>query len=78
MPQAAAADPRQTGDAQLEQQGLVEQGRRLPGVADAIDAYGRVAPYAPGPTYSVAVPIRNATGGNATDADLGGDSPRTG
>lgn len=72
MPADRSEEPRQTGDNQLEQESLVEQARKIPGVAEAIDVYSRVAPYAGQVAYFPAVQIRNATGGNV-DAHLGGD-----
>lgn len=72
MPADRSEEPRQTGDNQLEQESLVEQARKLPGVAEAIDVYRRVAPYAGLLAYSPAVQIKHATGGNV-DAHLGGD-----
>jgi hypothetical protein len=73
MPTDQTEEPRRTGDNQLDQESLVEQAHRIPGVAEAIDVYNRVAPYAGLIAYSPAVQIRYATGGNI-DAHLGGDS----
>jgi len=72
MPADRREEPGQAGDNQLEQESLVEQARMIPGVAEVIDVYSRVAPYAGLVAYSPAVQIRNATGGNV-DAHLGGD-----
>jgi hypothetical protein len=72
MPADQAEEPQQTGDNQLEQESLVEQAHKIPGVAEAIDVYSRVAPYAGLVAYSPPVKISYATGGNV-DADLGGD-----
>jgi hypothetical protein len=74
MPADRREEPQQVGDNQLEQESLVEQAQKIPGVAEAIEVYSRVAPYAGLVAYSPAVQIRFATGGNV-DAHLGG-APR--
>ncbi len=48
---------------QDEQRRLIEQARREPGVADALDAYGRLAGVADGFRREVTT-IRFSTGGN--------------
>ena len=58
-PRAAAPTPGR----QQEQQRLLEQARRRPGVADAIEAYERLAGVAEGYRRD-ATTIRFATGGN--------------
>lgn len=49
---------------QREQERLVAEGQRLPGVAEALEMYGRYAPYVPQQASSTTV-IRHSTGGNA-------------
>jgi hypothetical protein len=46
-----------------ERDRLLEAGARLPGVAEVLQVYGRLAPYAPTPVIGRA-PTRYATGGN--------------
>lgn len=61
-----AASDKAVGDSRQEQQTrLTEQGEKLPGVAEAMAAYRRFAPYAPAATPSVA-PVVYSTGGNAS------------
>lgn len=61
MADRRAAAPRQAR--QEEQQRLLEQARRQPGVADAIEAYGRLAGVTEGYRRDVTM-IRFSTGGN--------------
>lgn len=51
-------------DNQAAQRELVDRARRLPGVAEAMDVYERLVPYAQ--PYANVQPsqLRNATGGN--------------
>ncbi len=49
---------------QEQQANLVEQGEKLPGVAEAMAAYQRFAPYAPRAVPS-SPPVVYSTGGNA-------------
>lgn len=51
-------------DNQVTQKELVDRARRLPGVAEAMDVYERLVPYAQ--PYANVQPsqLRNATGGN--------------
>jgi hypothetical protein len=56
---------KEMSDNQLIQRDLVEQARSLPGVAEVLDVYGRLAAYT---TLMVNVQpsqVKNATGGNA-------------
>lgn len=47
----------------VEHEKLVTEAARQPGVAEVLEVYGRVAPYAPTPTWA-RPPTRYATGGN--------------
>lgn len=49
---------------QEQQASLVEQGEKLPGVAEAMAAYQRFAPYAPR-AVAPSAPVVYSTGGNA-------------
>ncbi len=49
---------------QDQQANLVEQGEKLPGVAEAMAAYQRFAPYAP-QAMVTSPPVVYSTGGNA-------------
>ncbi len=49
---------------QQQQSELVDRGERLPGVADALAAYRKFAPYAPAATVRTR-PVAYSTGGNA-------------
>ncbi len=51
-------------DRQQQQSELVDRGERLPGVADALAAYRKFAPYAPVAAVPVR-PVAYSTGGNA-------------
>lgn len=61
----ATSDEIAGGSRQEQQANLAEQGEKLPGVAEAMAAYRRFAPYAPATTPS-AVPVVYSTGGNAS------------
>ncbi len=64
---AAAASDEVAGDSRQEQQeSLVEQGEKLPGVAEAMAAYRRFAPYVPPTAAPSSVPVVYSTGGNAS------------
>lgn len=52
-------------DNQARQQELVERGRALPGVAELLDVYGRLAAYTNVVVNVQPSQVRNATGGNA-------------
>ncbi len=54
---------RDSENQQLQQE-LVEEGEKLPGVAEALEAYKRVAVFAGFSAYPPKAQIRNATGGN--------------
>jgi hypothetical protein len=59
---AGVSPPKKASDLQRDQHELVEEARRLPGIAEVLDTYGRLAPYTitnPQPSQ-----IRNATGAN--------------
>ena len=51
-------------DNQAAQKELVDQARRLPGVAEAMDVYERLVPYAQPYANVQSSQLRNATGGN--------------
>lgn len=56
--------PETSSKRQAKQSELVEEGKRLPGVVEALEVYRRAAP---GAGQVVAVPrVRHATGGNAS------------
>jgi hypothetical protein len=57
------APMRASTDQQDEVARLIEQAKRQPGVADALAAYARIAPYVPAPP-SVRSTTRYALGGN--------------
>lgn len=54
-----------TSERQRTQKALVEQARALPGVADVVDLYARLSPYADLVVNVQPGQVRNATGGNA-------------
>jgi hypothetical protein len=63
---ATAASYKVPGDSRQEQQAnLVEQGEKLPGVAEAMIAYRKFAPCVPVAAASSA-PVVYSTGGNAS------------
>lgn len=51
-------------DLQRDQHELVEEARRLPGIAEVLDTYGRLAPYTNVLLNTQPSQIRNATGAN--------------
>lgn len=55
---------KKTSDLQRDQHELVEEARRLPGVAEVLDTYGRLAPYTSVVLNTQPSQIRNATGAN--------------
>jgi hypothetical protein len=54
----------QQSDRQQVQRDLVEQARELPGVAEVMDVYGRLAAYTNLVVNVQPSQVRNATGGN--------------
>jgi hypothetical protein len=61
---ASRPHPTDPGSAlQAANEELLDRAMRMPGVAEAIDVYGRFAPYAPGPVAGT-IRVRHATGGN--------------
>jgi hypothetical protein len=64
---ATAASDKVPGDSRQEQQAnLVEQGEKLPGVAEAMTAYRKFAPHVPATTAPSSAPVVYSTGGNAS------------
>ncbi len=54
------------GSRQEQQANLAEQGEKLPGVAEAMAAYRKFAPYVPATAAPSSVPVVYSTGGNAS------------
>jgi hypothetical protein len=54
------------GSRQEQQANLVEQGEKLPGVEEAMDAYRRFAPHVPPTAAPSSAPVVYSTGGNAS------------
>jgi hypothetical protein len=64
---ATAASDKVAGESRQEQQAnLVEQGEKLPGVAEAMVAYRRFAPHVPPTAAPSSAPVVYSTGGNAS------------
>lgn len=59
----AAPDPEEGRRLRDRHERLLEEGTRLPGVAEVLEVYGRLAPYTSAPV-NARVPTRYATGGN--------------
>lgn len=59
---------------QVTQQQMIEQAARIPGVAEAMAAYARLAPYTALTTTHAVIKVTYGTGGNrehVVDAQLG-------
>ncbi len=56
--------PQAQSDNQAIQQGLVERGRSLPGVATLVDVYGRLSAHTQLLVNVQPSQVKNATGGN--------------
>ena len=64
---AMATSDKIAGDSRQEQQAnLAEQGEKLPGVAEAMAAYRKFAPYVPATATPSSAPVVYSTGGNAS------------
>ena len=63
---------------QATQKDLVEEAKKLPGVAAVLEVYGQLAPYVSGVQSLPTTQIRSATGGNDSHALMGRNSQRTG